>query len=88
MKHILTIKKYTSSEMFSTGKLQHLRKVLSQLHPAAFLMSLIDKPMLFADDIEALRVESAVNIIMSIPHMPKKGFTYRAIVCELTGLCE
>ena len=50
-------------------------------------MSLIHKPMLFADDIEALQVECAVNIIMSIPHMPKKGFTYRAIVCELTGLC-
>ena len=24
---------------------------------------------------------------MSIPHMPKKSFTYQAIACELTELC-
>ena len=42
--------------------------------------------MLFAVDVEALRVECAVNILMSIPYMPEKSFTYRAIVCELTGL--
>ena len=55
--------------------------------PAAFLMSLIDKPMLFAVDVEALRIECAVNIVMSIPHMPKKSFTYQVIVCDLIGLC-
>ena len=43
--------------------------------------------MLFAVDVEALRVEYVVNIIISIPHMPKKSFTYRAIASELTGLC-
>ena len=43
--------------------------------------------MLFAVDVEALRVECTVNIVMPIPHMPKKSFTYQAIVCELTGLC-
>ena len=43
--------------------------------------------MLFAVDLEALRVECVVNIVISIPHMPKKIFTYRVIVCELTGLC-
>ena len=43
--------------------------------------------MLFAVDAEALRVKCAVNIVMSIPHMPKKSFTNRAVVCELTGLC-
>ena len=32
-----------------------------------FLNSLIDNPMLFAVDAEALRVECAVNIVMSIP---------------------
>ena len=56
-------------------------------YPTAFLMSLIDKPMLFAVNIGALRVECAVNMVMRIPYMPKKTFTYRAIVCELTGLC-
>ena len=50
-------------------------------------MSLIDKPMLLAVDIEALRVECVVNIVISIPHMPKKSFKYQEIVCELTGLC-
>ena len=50
-------------------------------------MSLIDKPMLLAADVEALRVECAVNIAMSISHSPKKSFTYQAIVCGLTGLC-
>ena len=43
--------------------------------------------MLLAVDIEALRVEYAVNIVISIPHMPEKSFKYEAIVCELTGLC-
>ena len=43
--------------------------------------------MLSAVDVEVLRVECAVNIVMSIPHMPKKSFTYQAIVCELIGLC-
>ena len=52
-----------------------------------FSVSMIDQPILFAVDIEALRVECAVNIVMSIPHMPKESFTYRAIVCELTALC-
>ena len=43
--------------------------------------------MLLAVDVEALQVKCAVNIVMSIPHMPKKSFTYQAIVCEWTDLC-
>ena len=50
-------------------------------------MSLIDNPMLFVVNVEALRAECAVTIAMSIPHMPKKNFTYRVIVCEFTGFC-
>ena len=71
-------------KFFITGKLWYLRKVLPPLHPAAFWMSLIDKPMLLAVDVEALQVKCAVNIVMSIPHMPKKSFTYQAIVSGLT----
>ena len=48
-------------------------------------MSLIGNPMLFAVNVEALQAECPVNIVMSFPHMPKKKFTYRVIVCELTG---
>ena len=48
-------------------------------------MFLIDKPMLFAVYVEGIQVVCAVNIVMPIPHMPKKSFTCQAIVCELTG---
>ena len=42
--------------------------------------------MLFAVDVKALRVECAVNIVMPIPHVPKRKFAYRAVVSKLTGL--
>ena len=50
-------------------------------------MSLIDNPVLFAINIEALWVECEESIVMSILHMHQKSFTYQAIVFELTGLC-
>ena len=44
--------------------------------------------MLFAVNVEALRAECAVNIVTSIPHMPKKNLHIKIyIVCELTGFC-
>ena len=36
-------------------------------------MFLIDKPMLFAVFFEGIQVVCAVNIVMPIPHMPKKS---------------
>ena len=42
--------------------------------------------MLFAVNVKVLRVECTVNIVMPIPHVPKRKFAYRAVVSKLTGL--
>ena len=54
--------------------------------PAAFCISLIEIPMLFALLVDTLRTEFDLNTVFSIPAIARKNFIYLAIDCELIGL--
>ena len=81
-----TYLQFLTQSLFSIGMIYYLQKVLFSLYPASFWMFLIDNPMLFAVNVKVLRVECTVNIVMPIPHVPKRKFSYRAVVSKLTGL--
>ena len=55
--------------------------------PAALDMSLRDRPILFALEVEAAPVEWAEKTVKSIPASPRNNFTYLARVALWTGLC-
>ena len=60
---------------------------VSLLQSAAFRISLVVIPVLAAAEAAALRVECALNILVSIPALSNKDFSHLARVDEHTGLC-
>ena len=56
--------------------------------PCSFLNVLNRQPHFIFCRFRGTLRRASSKYSMSIPHMPKKSFTYRAIVCELAGLCR
>ena len=79
--------KITEPNFFCVGNLLCFVNVELLDHPAAFCMSFILKPALFALLVEELLVEWVVKTVMSIPASSMNALMYLAIVAEEIGLC-
>ena len=77
---------YLSTKSFQNN-FQSFQNVFTIVHPAAFAISVRDRPPLNVFDVDTERRERVLNVLVWIPAFCKISDTYLVSVLDDTGLC-